>query len=116
MTNDENDNLKLNQWAARFFGECYHEGVNEEYATVVCKHCGWRFGGGAWGSANKEYCSDLNLAAKLETAVIERAGEDRYWKALLNAVEWYELPVGMTLITADALTRVRACYAAVEGK
>jgi hypothetical protein len=122
MTNDE-----LNRWAHEFLGlGCWHEVVLIEYCEPngypytmqTCRACDIHT-----IESGPDYTSDLNLAAKLEAAVIERVGLSPYIDAietLLSGDNLYfasETTVYIhQFLTADALTRVRACYAAMEGK
>lgn len=66
MTNDE-----VNRYIAIEIMKlpCFHEAENEEYATVICRLCRNGFGGGAWSSANPDYCSDDSPRSLLNEVV-----------------------------------------------
>jgi hypothetical protein len=116
----ETNELELNRWAHELLGLCWHD---------------WRSMGPGWGyvcgrcrqtssfSGKPDYCSSLDLAAKVEAKAIEMVGWLKYseaiWDLLIAEVSFSILrwpAIMRRYTTLPALTRVQAAKRAVEGK
>lgn len=116
---NKTNELELNRWAHELLGLCHaittstdwskfdDEGICQDCGTVIEKH-----------PDMPDYCSSLDLAAKVEAKAIELAGEEVYLEALKScrtnktgSKRWLMIRD----VTAPALTRVQAAKRAVEG-
>jgi hypothetical protein len=128
-------NLELNRWAHGFLGLCWHElgpkvfdPSDKSRVGNVCPKCRHFFRLESQNLQRPDYCSDLNLAAKVEAAAVDgiKVTYSNYEDILFEIIATQYPPdewkcfnnsyIEFLRITADAPTRVRACYAAMEGK
>lgn len=110
---DKTNELELNRWAAEFLGNCCHEWD----LPRKCVKCGanWRT-----TQDNPDYCSSLDLAAKVEAKAIETVGRERValflFYEMLSEIERLDMKPSEVVPFAPAFTRVQAAKRAVEGK
>ncbi len=117
---DKTNELELNRWAHELLGLCWHD-VSWNYHTGKCQKCGeivlytWH---GSTGNPN--YCSSLDLAAKVEAKAIEMVGRERValflFYEMLCEIERLDMKPSKVVPFAPAITRVQAAMRAVEGK
>ena len=119
MTNDE-----INKYIATEIMSipCYHEAENEEYATVRCRHCGSSFGGGAWRTANPDYCSDDSPRGLLTVpimVVIAHVGRLKFAEHVLAIAHpdcEFEYGLMQLLLEVGAQYLATACVEAHQAK
>lgn len=144
---DKTNELELNRWAHELLGQCWHEtrklslieripvagwtgrvkGYKLPALSRECLKCGKPITPMYENGVPRvlfprlpDYCSSLDLAAKVEAKAIEMVGEDRYFREVLTIIKSKDAPEtllnAIDCITAPALTRVEAAKRAVEGK
>jgi len=120
--------MELNRWAHSFLGQgCYHDlyyKSSEVGDVISCRNNCDAVSLVSAMNARPDYCSSLDLAAKVESKAIEMVGEDVYINHLSYALSALKTPserreVSETgfmrlMVTAPAITRVQAARDAVD--
>ena len=127
LKSKEMTNEALNRWAHEFLGECWHEMLlrHPEDSHVQCR-CGANWPKNKIEEfSNPDYCSDLNLAAKVEVKTEER----KVWRIAYawNLAEivcackiskkntFIHIDGAGAMAKATAKQRIRACYETMKG-